>query len=74
LTKLRIFITLKPELVEKKDPPIITSKRKINDRFDGTFLKEIPKFETLLDKETRIFKKLFSELKNINKTDIIIIK
>tara|TARA_Y100001980_G_C14479480_1_gene258231 strand:+ start:447 stop:671 length:225 start_codon:yes stop_codon:yes gene_type:complete len=74
LTKLRIFITLKPELVEKKDPPIITSKRKINDRFDGTFSNEIPKFETLLDKETRIFKKLFSELKNINKTDIIIIK
>ena len=74
LNKLKILITLKPELVEKKDPPIITNKRKINDKFDGTFWNEIPKFETLLDNETKIFKKLFPELKNINKIDIKITK
>ena len=74
LSKLNILITLKPELVEKKDPPIITKIRKIKDKFEGIFSKEIPKFETLLDKETKIFKKLFSELKNIKKIAIIIIK
>ena len=74
LSKLNILITLKPELVEKKDPPIITKIRKIKDKFDGIFSKEIPRLETLLDKETRIFKKLFSELKKINKIAIIIIR
>ena len=49
--------------MEKKDPPITTKIRKTKDKFDGIFLKEIPRFETLLDKETKIFKKLFSELK-----------
>ncbi len=74
LSKLNILITLKPELVEKKDPPTITNIRKIKDKFEGIFSKEIPRLETLLDKETKIFKKLFSELKNINKIAIIIIK
>ena len=74
LSKLNILITLKPELVEKNDPPIITNIRKTKDKFDGIFSKEIPRLETLLDKETRIFKKLFSELKKINKIAIIIIK
>ena len=74
LSKLNILITLKPELVEKNDPPIITNIRKRKDKFDGIFSKEIPRFETLLDKETKIFRKLFSELKNIKKIAIIIIK
>ena len=74
LSKLNILITLKPELVEKNDPPTITNIRKINDKFDGIFSKEIPRLETLLDKETKIFKKLFSELKKINKIAIIIDK
>ena len=74
LSKLIILITLKPELVEKKDPPTITKIRKIKDKFEGIFSKEIPRLETLLDKETKIFKKLFSELKNINKIAMIIIK
>ena len=72
LSKLIILITLKPELVEKKDPPTITKIRKIKDKFEGIFSKEIPRLETLLDKETKLFKKLFSELKNMNKIDIII--
>ena len=74
LSKLIILITLKPELVEKKDPPTITKIRKIKDKFEGIFSKEIPRLETLLDKETKIFKKLFSELKNINNIAMIIIK
>ena len=60
--------------MEKNDPPIITNIRKTKDKFDGIFSKEIPRLETLLDKETKIFRKLFSELKNINKIAIIIIK
>tara|TARA_B100000085_G_C18153398_1_gene354336 strand:+ start:220 stop:507 length:288 start_codon:yes stop_codon:yes gene_type:complete len=74
LSKLNILITLNPELVEKNDPPIITNIRKIKDKFEGILSKEIPRFETLLDKDTKIFRKLFSELKNINKVAIIIIK
>ena len=57
------MITLNPELVEKKDPPIITNIKKINDKFLGVSLNEIPKFDTLLIIETNIFKKLLSKLK-----------
>ena len=56
----KTFITLNPELVEKKEPPIITNSKKINERFLGVSSKEIPKFETLLIIETRMFKKLLS--------------
>ena len=53
-------MTLKPELVEKKEPPSITNIRKTNTRFLGTCSNEIPMFETLLEIETSTFKKLFS--------------
>ena len=59
LSKVKTFITLKPELVEKKEPPSITSKRKTKTRFFGTCSNEIPMFETLLVIETNTFKKLF---------------
>ena len=58
--KVNIFTTLKPELVEKKEPPIITKIKNTNDKFSGTALKEIPKFDTLLEIDTNIFKKLLS--------------
>ncbi len=58
--KVKTFITLKPELVEKKEPPSITRIRKTKTRFLGTFSNEIPMFETLLAIETNIFKKLLS--------------
>ena len=58
--KVKTFITLKPELVEKKEPPRITSIRKTKTRFFGTCSNEIPIFETLLEIETNTFKKLFS--------------
>ena len=53
-----IFMNLNPELVEKKEPPSITSIRKTNTRFLGICSNEIPIFETLLEMETSTFKKL----------------
>tara|TARA_B100000795_G_scaffold211318_1_gene164958 strand:+ start:340 stop:480 length:141 start_codon:yes stop_codon:yes gene_type:complete len=40
-----------PELVEKKEPPIITKIRKIKDKFVDLLLREKPIFETLLVKD-----------------------
>ena len=60
LIKVKTFITLKPELVEKKEPPSITSIRKTKTRFLGTCSNEIPIFETLLEIDTSTFKKLLS--------------
>ena len=54
------FITRKPELVEKKDPPKITKRRKTTTRFLGIFWNEMPILDTLLQIETSIFKKLLS--------------
>ena len=74
LIKDKTLITLNPELVEKKDPPIITKIKNINDKFLGVSSKEIPKFDTLLDIETSIFKKLLSKLKKTKIYEIIIIR
>ena len=68
------MINLKPELVEKKDPPIITKIRKIKERFDSVSLNEIPIFETLLEIDTSKFKKLFLLLKKTKIIEIIINK
>ena len=57
LSKEYIFTNLIPELVEKKDPPIITKIKKINDKFFGVSFKEIPIFEMLLVKEKKIDEK-----------------
>ena len=74
LSKDKTLTTLNPELVEKKDPPIITKIKKINDKFFEVFSKDRPKFETLLVIETRIFKKLLSKLKKTKINDVIIIR
>ena len=58
--KVKTFITLKPELVEKKEPPSIVSIRKTKTRLFGICSKESPIFETLLEIETSTFKKLLS--------------
>ena len=49
-------MNLKPELVEKKDPPIIVNNKKINDRFWGELLSDIPMLEILLinDKSVKL--------------------
>ena len=55
-----ILINLSPELVEKKDPPIITKSRNINWRLMNSLFREIPILEILLKIENMIFiKSLF---------------
>ena len=52
-----------PELVEKKDPPIMTIIKKINDKLDAVLFKEKPILETLLVKDKNNSLKLLSKLK-----------
>tara|TARA_A100000164_G_scaffold342398_1_gene339851 strand:+ start:560 stop:901 length:342 start_codon:yes stop_codon:yes gene_type:complete len=47
-----------PELVEKKDPPIIVNIKKTKERLSGESSKDMPIFETLLVREIRIELKL----------------
>ena len=49
-----IFKNLKPELVEKKDPPTITSKIKIKFKLVWLISREIPMFEILLTKDKKL--------------------
>ena len=69
--KLKIFITLIPELVEKKEPPITTIIKKINIKLLGVSWNEIPIFEILLDIATKIVGKLLFEFKKTNEKEII---
>ena len=69
--RLKIFITLIPELVEKKEPPITTIIKKINIKLLGVSLNEIPMFEILLDIATKIVGKLLLEFKKTNEKEII---
>ena len=69
--KLKTFITLIPELVEKKEPPIITIIKKINIKLPGVSLNEIPIFEILLDIDTKIVGKLLLEFKKTNEKEIM---
>ena len=50
-----IFINLNPELVEKKEPPIITNIKNIKWRFVNSLFKEIPILDILLKIENTIF-------------------
>ena len=67
------MITLNPELVEKKEPPIITRIKNKKYKFGGILLNEIPMLETLLEIVTSIVKKLLL-LKKTNIIEIIINK
>ena len=58
LNKEYNFKNLMPELVDKKDPPIITKIKKINDKFRGALSSEIPMFDMLLVKDKNIVLKL----------------
>tara|TARA_B110000114_G_C14817011_1_gene287087 strand:+ start:306 stop:542 length:237 start_codon:yes stop_codon:yes gene_type:complete len=62
-----IFKNLIPELVEKKDPPIITSIKKTNDRFDELLSREKPILETLLVSDRSNSLKLLLKLKKVKK-------
>ena len=74
LNKDTSFKKRRPELVEKKDPPIIISIRKINDRYCGVFFKDTPIFEILLDIDKKIIEKFISLSTNKKKTKIRVIK
>ena len=67
-------MNLRPELVEKKDPPIITNIRKIKVKFGWFELSENPILDILLDTDKRLIEKLLLKLKKIKKIEIIIIK
>tara|TARA_B100000767_G_scaffold1375_1_gene1419 strand:- start:168 stop:362 length:195 start_codon:yes stop_codon:yes gene_type:complete len=56
-----------PELVEKKDPPIITNVKKTNDKFVELLLREKPILETLLTRDSSNSLRLLSKLKKIKK-------
>ena len=43
-----------PELVEKKDPPIIDNIKNMKERFGGVFVKETPMLEILLIIDNKI--------------------
>ena len=58
LVREYIFKNLKPELVEKKDPPMITSRIYIKFKLDWSTSREIPIFEILLTKDKKLYVKL----------------
>ena len=60
LVKEYIFKNLKPELVEKNDPPIITSKMYIKFKLFWSTSREIPIFDILLTKDKKLYVKLES--------------
>ena len=72
--KVKTLITLIPELVEKKEPPIITKIRNKNFKFIGVSKKDIPMFDTLLDIATNIDGKLLFEFKKTNEKEVTIKK
>ena len=67
LKSKKSFENLRPELVEKKDPPIIIRIIKINIRFWGTS-REKPILEIELQIAKKSKEKLLLELKKMKKT------
>ena len=64
-------MNLKPELVEKKDPPMMTKIKYMKFKVDWLDSIEKPIFDILVDIERRFVKKSFFELKkrkNIERT------
>ena len=66
------LINRNPELVEKKDPPIITNIKKIKVKFWLSKSKEKPIFDILLDKDNKLLEKLLLKLKKRKKSVITI--
>ena len=65
LNKEKSFKKRIPELVEKKEPPIITKIKKIKDKLFGFVLSENPIFEILLVNDKNKSIKLLSKFKKI---------
>ena len=74
LNKEYTLINLKPELVEKKDPPIITKIKNTKFKFDFSELREKPIFEILLVTDRKLFEKSVLKLKKRKKIETINIK
>ena len=68
------MINLKPELVEKNEPPIITKIKKIKTKFDCSSSSAKPILEILLVTDNRLKEKLLLKLKKRKKIVIITIK
>ena len=69
-----ILINLKPELVDKKDPPIITKIKYINVRLGWLELILKPIFEILLETDNKFIEKSVLKLKKRKKILTIIKK
>ncbi|MDC1112307.1 hypothetical protein OAS43_00705 [Candidatus Pelagibacter sp.] len=67
-------MNLKPELVEKKDPPIITKIKYIKLKFDLLVPIENPILDILLDIDNKFIEKSFLKLKKRKKMETTIIK
>ena len=67
-------MNLKPELVEKKEPPIMTKIRKTSVKFDCSWFIEKPILETLVDRDKRPIEKSLLKLKKRKKIVITTIK
>ena len=73
LNKEYIFINLRPELVEKKDPPMITKIKKTKFKLGWFTLSEKPIFETLLEIAKKLLENSLLKLKKRKKVEIITI-
>ena len=74
LNKENIFINLKPELVEKKEPPIITNIKNTKFKLVFSELSENPILDILLQIDKKLSKKLLLKLKKRKNIDIKITK
>ena len=74
LNNEKILINLKPELVEKKEPPIITKIRYIKIKFDFPESREKPIFDMLVEIDKRLSEKLLLKLKKRKKIVTMIMK
>ena len=67
-------MNLNPELVEKKDPPIITKIKKIKFKLDCSVFKEKPILDILLVIDKKLTEKFLLKLKKRKKIAITIMK
>ena len=74
LNKEYILINLKPELVEKNEPPIITNIKNVKIKFGWFEFSEKPILDILLQIDNKLLKKSLLKLKKRKKTEITIIK
>ena len=62
-------MNLKPELVEKKDPPMMTKIKYMKFKLDWLDSIENPIFDIMVETDKRFIKKSFLKLKKRKKTE-----